>query len=463
MSGSGGTTPSEPRRGFAHALANRHVQLIAIGGAIGAGLFLGSGVAISRAGPAILVGYAAAGTVIFLMARALGELALYRPVAGAFSTYAHELLGRRTGFITGWSYWLMWLLVGTAEVTATGVFMRLWFPSLPQWIPALLSVALLYTINMRAVRAYGELEYWLSLIKVITIVSLLLGGLAILVFGWGTASQTAHVSNLWRYGGFFPHGWQGVIDALPIGLFAFGGLEIIGLTAAETKDPEKTLPRAINGVAFRILTFYIGSLAMIMMLYPWNALDSSKSPFVLVLQRLGFSSAADVINFVVITALLSSCNSGIFAGSRMLQSLAEAGSAPKWLRPLNERQVPGRCVNTCAVVLLMGVALNYLIPDRVFGYLMACVSALLMWTWAVIMLCHLVYRRRVLKGEAQRVGFRLPLAPYTNYLVLLFIGVVGVLLAINSGSRLAYYSAGCWFAFLLVVDAVARRMGERSP
>lgn len=460
-------TPEHSRTGeagpeLAHALANRHVQLIAIGGAVGAGLFLGSGVAISRAGPALLIGYGAAGIVIFLMARALGELALYRPVAGAFSTYARELLGRRTGFITGWSYWLMWLLVGTAEITATGVFMRHWFPSLPQWIPALLAVVLLYTINMRAVKAYGELEYWFALIKVITIVGLLLGGLSILLFGFGSSSQTAHVSNLWRYGGFFPHGWQGVIDALPIGLFAFGGLEIIGLTAAETKDPEKALPRAINGVALRILIFYIGSLAMIMILYPWNALDSSKSPYVLVLQRLGFSSAADVINFVVITALLSSCNSGIFAGSRMLQSLAESGSAPRWLAPLNRRRVPGRCVNACAIVLLIGVALNYMIPDRIFGYFVACVSALLMWTWAVIMLCHLAYRRRVLRGEARQVGFHLPAAPYSNWLVLAFIGVVGALLALNSGSRAAYYSAGCWFAFLFLADAVAARVRARA-
>jgi L-asparagine transporter-like permease len=301
----------------AHALSARHIQFIAIGGAVGAGLFVGSGVAINRAGPALLVGYGAAGAMIFLMARALGELALWRPVTGAFSTYAHELLGRRVGFITGWSYWLVWVLVGIAEISGTGVLMRHWFPELPQWIPALAAGALLYGINLRAVQSFGELEYWLSLVKVITIVALLLCGLSILVFGWGAASQNAHVSNLWRYGGFFPHGWQGVLDALPVGLFAFGGLEIIGLTAAETENPQKALPRAINGVALRILIFYIGSLAMIMMLYPWNALDSSRSPFVLVLERLGFAGAADVINFVVITALLSSCNSGIFPGCRV--------------------------------------------------------------------------------------------------------------------------------------------------
>ncbi len=441
----------------AHTLSARHVQFIAIGGAVGAGLFLGSGVAIHQAGPALLIGYGAAGVMIFLMARALGELALYRPVTGAFSTYAHELLGRRIGFLTGWSYWLVWVLVGTAEITATGVLVRHWFPQLPQWIPALLAGVLLYAVNRRAVESFGELEYWLSLIKVITIVGLLLCGLTILVFGWGGGSQNSHISNLWRYGGFFPHGWHGVIDALPVGLFAFGGLEIIGLTAAETANPATSLPRAINGVAYRILIFYIGSLAMIMMLYPWNALDSTRSPFVLVLERLGFPAAADAINFVVITALLSSCNSGIFASSRMLQSLAQSGSAPRWLGQLDHRRVPARSVSLCAAVLLVGVVMNYLVPDQIFGYLMAAVAALLMWTWAVIMLCHVAYRRRVGRGEAEAVGFRLPLAPYSNWLVLLFIGTVAVLLALNGESRAAYYTAACWFCILIVADAIVAR------
>jgi L-asparagine transporter-like permease len=445
----------------AHALSARHIQFIAIGGAVGAGLFVGSGVAISRAGPALLVGYGAAGAMIFLMARALGELALWRPVTGAFSTYAHELLGRRVGFITGWSYWLVWVLVGIAEISATGVLMRHWFPELPQWIPALAAGAFLYGINLRAVESFGELEYWLSLVKVITIVGLLLCGLSILVFGWGAASQNAHVSNLWRYGGFFPNGWHGVLDALPVGLFAFGGLEIIGLTAAETENPQKALPRAINGVALRILIFYIGSLAMIMMLYPWNALDSSRSPFVLVLERLGFAGAADVINFVVITALLSSCNSGIFASSRMLQSLAETGSAPRSLSQLDRRRVPARSVSVCGGVLLLGVVFNYVVPDQIFGYLMAAVAALLMWTWAVIMLCHLAYRRKVARGEAPAVGFRLPLSPYSNYVVLLFFGAVAVLLALNSESRAAYYTTACWFSILLVAEAFVSR-GARS-
>jgi len=446
-----------------HGLSARHIQFIAIGGAVGAGLFVGSGVAISRAGPALLVGYGAAGAMIFLMARALGELALYRPVTGAFSTYATELLGRRVGFITGWSYWLTWVLVGIAEVSGVGVLMRHWMPQLPQWIPALVAGLLLYAINMRAVRSFGELEYWLSLVKVITILGLLLCGLSILLFGWGASGQNAHVSNLWSHGGLLPHGWQGVLDALPVGLFAFGGLEIIGLTAAETANPEKALPRAINGVALRILIFYIGSLAMIMMLCPWDSLDSIRSPFVLVLERLGFSRAADVINFVVITALLSSCNSGIFASSRMLQALAQSGGAPRSLSLVNCRRVPARSVSICGGVLLLGVVLNYVMPDRIFGYLMAAVSALLMWTWAVIMLCHLAYRRRVARGEAPAVEFRLPLSPYSNWMVLVFFATIAVLLAMSDESRATYFTMACWFGILLAAEVLVARRRDRAP
>jgi AAT family amino acid transporter len=442
---------------LAHGLTARHIQFIAIGGAIGAGLFLGSGLAISRAGPALLVAYTAAGTIIFLMARALGELALYRPVAGAFGTYAHELLGRRIGFVTGWSYWLIWLLVGTAEITGIGVLARHWFPTLPQWIPAFFSAAAVYAVNTTAVRSYGELEYWLAIIKVVTIVGLLLCGLFILIFGFGTAGQNAHVSNLWKFGGFLPYGWHGVLDALPIALFAFGGLEIVGLTAAETAQPATTIPRAINGVAYRILLFYLGSLTMIMVLYPWNGLDGSRSPFVLVLALIGFPAAASVINFVVITAMLSSCNSGIFGSSRMLQSLALCGSAPEWLRPLNRRHVPARSVSVCTAFLLIGVLLNYLIPERIFNYLMASVAALLMWTWAIIMLCHLAYRRKVARGQAVKVTFRLPLSPWTNWLVLIFIASIAVLLMINADSQPAYYSAVAWFLILLFADTIVER------
>ncbi len=453
---------NSPVRNFAHALTARHIQFIAIGGAIGAGLFLGSGIAISRAGPALLMAYAAAGVVIFLMSRALGELALFHPVSGGFGDYAGHYLGRRVGFITGWSYWLIWILVGAAEITGIGMLMRYWYPGLPQWIPALLTVAVLYTTNSMAVKTYGELEFWLALVKVVTIVGLLIGGLWILVFGLGVAGPHIGISNLWIYGGFLPHGWQGVLDALPVALFGFGGIELIGLTAAEAERPHETLPRAINSVAYRILIFYIGSLLMIMLLYPWNALDSSRSPFIVVLERLGFPAAAGLINGVVITALVSSCNSGIFGSSRMLHSLSMSGSASRWLRPLNLQRVPSRAVTVCTVMLLGGVALNYWVPERIFGYLMAGVSALLLWTWSIIMLCHLAYRRRVAKGEADEVPFRLPASPFSNWLVLIFLVTVAVLLGINRETRLAYYSAASWIVLLLLADACLVATRKRS-
>jgi amino acid transporter, AAT family len=442
---------SGPAPGLAHALTGRHVRFIALGGAIGAGLFLGSGVAISRAGPALLIAYVAAGTVIFLMTRALGELALFKPVAGAFSTHARELIGPRAGFVTGWSYWLVWILVGTAEITGVGMLMRYWCPALPQWSAALAAVVLLWAVNRGAVKSYGELEFWLALLKVLTISGLLVCGLLLMSFG-----RAGSVANLWANGGFLPHGWRGVLRALPVALFAFGGLEVIGLTAAETDNPQASLPAAVNGVAYRILIFYIGSLAVIMMLYPWNALQGARSPFVMVLELVGMPAAAGCINLVAITALLSSCNSGIFASSRMLHSLSSSGSAPAWLSCLDSRHVPARCVDTCALLLLVGVALNYLVPERIFGYLMATVSALLLWTWGTIMICHLAYRRKVSRGEASRAAFRLPGAPISNWIVLVFIGFVAVLLLFDAGTRVAYYTAAIWFAVLFSAEWLSR-------
>lgn len=451
-------TLAPPKRA-AHGLTRRHVEFIALGGAVGAGLFLGSGAAIGSAGPGLLLAYGAAGIVIFLMARALGELALFDPARGSFSTYARNLLGPRAGFITGWSYWLVWTLVGIAEVTGIGLLVHEWAPGLPQWIPAVAAVALMYAVNMRAARSYGELEFWFSILKILTILALLIGGLVILCSP--AAGSKASVANLWAHGGFLPCGWHGVLRALPPALFAFGGIEIIGLTAAETESPATTLPRAVNGVAYRILIFYIGSLAVIMMLYPWNALGSDGSPFVKVLQRIGLPTAARVIDLVAISAFLSSCNSGIFASSRMLQSLAASGNAPQWLRRLDNRQVPGRSVSACALVLFIGAGLNYLIPSRLLGYLMAAVSALLLWTWGTIMLCHLAYRRRVQCGQARVVAFRLPGAPVSNWIVLGFIAAVAVLLALDSQTRLVYYSAGGWFAVLLVAQAISARADSR--
>ena len=435
---------------LARGLQDRHVQFIAIGGAIGAGLFLGSADAIHKAGPALLLDYAIAGAVVFLIARALGELAVYRPVTGSFASYANEFIGPWAGFLTGWSYWLNWVLVEIAEISAIGIYFHFWFPGLPQWIPALCAVSVMYGANVIAVRIYGEIEFWLSLIKVFTILALIGGGLALIVFG-KHAGGASGFSNLWSNGGFFPNGVKGLLLALPIAVFSFGGMEVLGLTAGEVKNPDESLPKAFNGIVYRILIFYIGALAVIMSLYPWDKLDPSSSPFVLVFAQIGLPAAATIINFVVITAAASSCNSGMFGSSRMLYSMVSEGEAPQFLGHLNKRQVPIRCLNLSVLMMLVGVLLNYLVPGKIFGYAIAAVLAFLLWTWAAILVSHLGYRRAVRNGSRKAVTFRLPGAPVTTWIALGFIAFIVVLMCFQPEMRIALFAAAAWFSLLIAI------------
>lgn len=437
--------------GLATSLKERHVMLIAIGGVIGAGLFLGSGKAIATAGPALLAAYGICGAMIYLIARALGELSLYRPNSGSFAAFAEEFLGPRFGFITGWSYWLIWILVGVLEVTGIGLLMKFWFTDLPQWIPALITAGVLMGINLFAVKAFGEVEFWLALIKVVTILGLIAAGLAILLFGLETTSEAApSITHLWRHGGFLPFGWSGLLYAIPVAAFAFAGVEVIGVVAAETANPQRTLPRAINSIIWRMAIFYLGSLAVIMALYPWNQIDPTQSPFVTVFSSIGLGVAAGFINFVVITALASSCNTGLFATSRMLFALSHQQQAPASLQVLSRRQVPARCLMVSTLMLLVGVLLNYIIPEQIFSLLITGILGLLIWVWGVIIASHMAYRRKVRHGELPQVTYRLPWARGSSVLVLCFLGLLAVLVARDPDTRAAFYVTFAWFGLLLL-------------
>jgi AAT family amino acid transporter/D-serine/D-alanine/glycine transporter len=319
-------------------LRARHIQLIALGGTIGVGLFLGSAKAIRHAGPGLLLAYAIGGVMVFLIMRALGELLTYRPVAGSFAVYADEFCGPFAGFATGWSYWFMWVVTAMAELTAIGIYVRYWFPAVPQWLPALVALVALYGANQLAVRVFGELEFWFALIKVVTIVGLIVGGLFVIFFHVGDLGATASFTNLWSHGGFLPFGILGVLLTLQMVTFAYQGVELIGVTAGEAENPEVVLPKATNGITYRILIFYIGALLVIMSLVPWTELSPDMSPFVFVFDKMRVPAAATIINIVVITAATSSCNSGIFSTGRMLFSLAQRGQAPRALAHLSAQR-----------------------------------------------------------------------------------------------------------------------------
>ena len=433
---------------LARGLKSRHIQMIAIGGAIGVGLFLGSARAIHVAGPALLLSYAFVGAMIFFIMRALGELLLYRPVAGSFATYAEEFVGPWAGFFTGWTYWFMWVVTGMAEITAVAVYVNYWYPEVPNWIPALVTLGVLYGINLIAVGFFGEFEFWFAIIKVVTIIALIVIGLVIIVFGVGELGEGASFSNLWAHGGFFPMGSMGVIFSLTIVAFAFLGVELVGVTAGEAQNPETVLPSAINAVVWRILIFYIGALVVIMSLVPWNQLDPAQSPFVMVFDRIGIPAAGGIINFVVITAAASSCNSGIFSTGRMLYTLSQFEQAPRFLGKVNAGHVPARGVTVSAAVMLIGVALNYVVPEQVFVWVISVATVGALWTWGIILISHLGYRKAVAEGRAAPSPFRMPGSPVMNWISLAVILLITGCLALDPETRVALYVGPVWFAIL---------------
>jgi amino acid transporter, AAT family len=430
------------------SLKNRHIQLIALGGTIGVGLFLGSAGAIHKAGPGLLLSYAIGGIAIFFIMRALGELLIYRPVAGSFASYAEEFVGPLAGFITGWSYWFMWVVTAMAELTAIGVYVHFWLPDIPQWLPGLVALGILYVTNTLAVRVYGELEFWFALLKVITIVGLILAGLAVIVFNLGVLGPTASFSNLWTHNGFMPFGLLGVLLTLQIVMFAYQGVELIGVTAGEAENPEVVLPRATNSIVFRILIFYLGALVIIMSLIPWDQLDPQMSPFVLLFGKIGVPAAAHIINVVVITAAASSCNGGIFSTGRMLYSLALRGQAPKVFGNLSQQHVPKAGINVSVAVMLIGVLLNYVAPKEVFTWVTSVSLIGALWTWIIIMYSHTKYRRAVEQGRVRGVAFKMPGWPFANWAVIVFLLTVAAMFSRDPDTRVALYVAPFWFALL---------------
>jgi amino acid transporter, AAT family len=429
-------------------LEERHITLMSLGAAIGVGLFLGSATAIKLAGPGIILGYAFAGMIMFFIMRALGEMAIQKPVAGSFSQYARDYLGALPGFLTGWNYWFLWVVTCMAEITAAGIYMEYWFPSVPRWIWALAALVIMASVNFLHVKAYGELEFWFALIKIVTIIFMIVSGIGMIVLGIGNGGIATGISNLWENGGILPNGITGVLMSLQMVMFAFLGIEMIGITAGEVKNPEKTLSRAIDSVFWRILIFYVGALFVIMSIYPWTEIGAQGSPFVLTFDKLGIPAAAGIINFVVLTAALSSCNGGIFSTARMLFNLAENDEAPKGLGKLNKNGVPSLAVLVTAGALLVGVVLNYLVPAKVFTWVTAISTFGAIWTWSMILLSQIKYRKGLTPSQLSGLKYKMPLFPFTSYVSLAFLLLVVGLMAIFPDTRIALIVGPLWLGIL---------------
>jgi L-asparagine transporter-like permease len=445
--------------GYQRGLGARQIQMIAIGGAIGTGLFLGAGKAIAKAGPSLILAYAIAGLVIFFIMRALGELLMYRPVSGSFSEYAREFVGPFAGFVTGWTYWLFWVVTGITEVTAAATYMTYWW-NIPQWISALVFTVILYGANLISVKLFGELEFWFSMVKVTAIIGMILICAGILTVGFSDAGDTATVAHLWNQGGFFPNGVGSTLMTLQIVMFAFLAVELVGVTAGESKDPKTVLPKAINTVPWRIAVFYVGALIMILSVVPWTEFKPGISPFVAAFEKMGLGVGAAIVNFVVLTAALSSCNSGMYSTGRMLRDLALNGQGPKVFTRLTKNGTPLLGLTFSAALMLVGVWINYVAPGKAFEYVVSFATISGMWAWIMILVCQIRYRAKANRGELPESTFKAPGAPYTSWFALLFIGMVIVMMGVDEGARTALYCAPVWGLILGVSYLVLR---ARNP
>ncbi|MDF0515495.1 amino acid permease [Agromyces sp. H3Y2-19a] len=452
---------TETQGSLRRGLSARHIRFIALGSAIGTGLFYGSSAAIQAAGPAVLLAYMIGGAVIFIVMRALGEMAVRHPVAGSFGQYASRYVGPFAGFLTGWTYTFEMFVVALADVTAFGVYMGFWFPDVERWVWILAIVFVIAAVNLASVKVFGELEFWFSLIKITAIVAMIAGGIAIIVFGLANQSEhAAGVQNLF-VDGFAPHGVWGILASLTIVMFAFGGTEVIGITAGEAQDPKKVLPKAINSVPVRILLFYVLTLTVIMMLQPWTTIDGSASPFVSIFDGLGLTGAAHVLNAVVVTAALSAINADIFGAGRMLHGLAEQGHAPKAFQRTTRNGVPFMTVLAMVGALLVGVVLNIWFHDQIFFLIAALATFATVVVWLMILVSHLRMKREIARERWLPSEFPMPFYPVAAWVALGVIGLVIVLIGVMPESRPALVVGVVWLAVLAVCYLVLVRGAGR--
>ncbi|QDG61125.1 amino acid permease [Pseudarthrobacter sp. NIBRBAC000502771] len=418
-------------KGYHKNLKPRQIQMIAIGGAIGTGLFLGAGGRLNAAGPSLVIAYAVCGFFAFLILRALGELVLHRPSSGSFVSYAREFFGEKAAFVSGWFYWINWATTTIVDITAAALYMHFfgnyipWMADVPQWAWALTALVVVLALNLVSVKVFGEMEFWFALIKVAALVAFLIIGTYFVIFGTPVDGQQVGISLLSDNGGIFPNGLLPMIILMQGVLFAYASIELVGTAAGETENPEKIMPKAINSVVFRIAVFYVGSVILLALLLPFTSYQKGVSPFVTFFGSIGVQGVDVIMNLVVLTAALSSLNAGLYSTGRILRSMSVNGSAPKFASRMNKAGVPYGGIAITATVSLLGVPLNYLVPAEAFEIVLNIASVGIIMTWATIVLCQIQLKRWADKGWVERPTFRMFGAPYTGYLSLLFL--IGVL------------------------------------
>jgi len=443
-------------------LENRHIQLISISGAIGTGLFMGSGKIIALSGTSIILVYAIIGFFVFCIMRAMGEMLLANLEAESFAQLVHNYLGPRAGYILSWSYWLSWVVAAVGDVVVVAGFLQYWYPDLPTWIPAFATMLLLLGLNMLAVKAFGEVEFWFGLIKIVAIVLLVVTGLVMVATSYTSpAGVTASFSHLVAPGVVMPHGILGFLAGFQIAIFSFVGTELVGTAAAEAKNPEVTLPRAINTIPVRILLFYICALVCIISVISWANVPANRSPFVELFVLGGLPAAAGIINFVVLTSAASSANSGVYSGSRMLYGLAHQQQAPAAFGRLAGSGTPVRALVFSGVCMAIALTLLFVIPEvmTVFTLVSTISAVMIVVTWSLILMAYFAYRRQHPQAH-ERSRFKLPGGKFTAGLSQAFLIFVLCLLALEPDTRTALYVMPFWYAGLLL--AYRRRVKQAA-
>lgn len=419
--------------GYEKKLKPRHVQMIAIGGAIGTGLFLGAGGRLQAAGPSLALTYLVCGVFAFFIMRALGELVMHRPTSGSFVSYSREFMGEKASFVAGWMYWLVWAAAGIVDITAIAIYMKYWaiFSDVPQWIIAFGALAFVSIMNLIGVKFFGEMEFWFSIIKVGALTLFLVIGSYFFASGHIIDGHAPGFNLIADNGGLFPHGLLPAALLVQGVVFAYASIELVGVAAGETENPQKVLPKAINSVMWRIALFYVGSVVLLVTLLPWSVYSANESPFVTFFGKLGVPYMGSIMNFVVLTAALSSLNSGLYSTGRVLRSLAMGGSAPRFVGKMNSKGVPYGGILVTVAVNAIGVPLNYIVPAQAFEIVLNVSSLGIVATWGFIVLCQIFFRRAVSRGEVKDVSFRMPGAPFTSWLTLAFLFGVLVFMAFD--------------------------------
>lgn len=443
---------SQNNSGYKRTLSNAHIQLIALGGTIGTGLFLGVGDSIHRAGPSVILIYIIVGFFLFLLMRALGELIMSDLSKHTYIDFIEKYLGKNIGFITGYLYWLSWITLGMAETTALGIYFQYWFPGLQPWIPGLVTIVILLIINLISAKVFGNLEFSFAIIKIVTIVAFVILIAYLLLTGGKTTFGPISFSNLTSHGGFFARGSKGFLQGFQMVIFSFIGVELVGLTAAEAKNPKVTLKKAINDLPVRIILFYVLAILAILLVIPWNKVSTNSSPFVQALGATGIRNASSIINFVVISAAVSSTNSFLYSAGRLLFSVTYDGKG-KWNKTfghLSRRQLPQNGLILSAILMGLAPLITLVIGDQAFNFISSTSTSMFLIIWCLMTLTHIAYRRKT--PEDQLSDYQMPGFPYLDYLILVFFILMIILLLVLPSYRIPMIAAIAIFIILYVIS-----------